>query len=141
MSTYALSPIFRSPIKCPYSTLNISSCVTFMSNALSWVEQRMTLKKNSNAFTISITRQKIMGMFDRFTKTENRSFANSIVSVSANNVLYLTGRGHFNSNTAVLLNAAHALSWPVIALSRRKGQHMPMFWPRRTACRWDMVIR
>jgi len=79
-------------------------------------------------------------MFDRFTKTEKRSLANSIVSVSANNVLHLMGRGDFNSNTAVLLNAAHALSWPVIALSRRKGQHMPMFWPRRTACRWDMVI-
>jgi hypothetical protein len=79
-------------------------------------------------------------MFDRFTKTEKRSLANSIVSVSANNVLYLMGSGHFNSNTAVLLNAAYALSWPVIALSRLKGQRMPMFWPRRTAYRWDMVI-
>jgi hypothetical protein len=80
-------------------------------------------------------------MFDGFAKTEKRSLANSIVSVSANNVLHLMGRGHFNSNTAVLLNAAHALSWPVIALSHRKGQRMLMFWPRRTACRWDMVIR
>jgi hypothetical protein len=79
-------------------------------------------------------------MFDRFIKTEKRSLANSIVSVSANKVLYLMGRGHFNANTAVLLNAAHALSWPVIALSRRKGQRMPMFWSRRTAYRWDMVI-
>jgi len=102
-----------------------------MSNALSWVEQRMTLKKKlQRIYYLHNTAKKIMGMFDRFTKTEKRSFANSIVSVSANNVLYLTGRGHFNSNTAVLLNAAHALSWPVIDLSRRKGQHMPMFWPR-----------
>ena len=61
-------------------------------------------------------------MFDRFTKTEKRSFANSIVSVSANNVLYLTGRGHFNSNTAVLLNAAHALSWPVILAEAHRLQ-------------------
>ena len=59
--------------------------------------------------------------------------------MSTDNFLQLSRTSDVNSSSGVVLNVEHPLSWPVIALRRQKGQRMPTFWPRRTACGWKTV--
>ena len=55
-----------------------------------------------------------MGMFDRFIKTEKRSFENSNAPLSSEDFLHIMGWGDFSSAAGSTVNLDNALGVPAV---------------------------